>query len=50
MQPRTRSHALLFLALIASTASAQQQPTPLAGWDKSVPAQDGYRLYLLVDM
>ncbi len=24
--------------------------TPLAGWDKKVPAQDGYRVYLLVDM
>ncbi len=32
---------------LAPPASAQ---TPLPGWDKKVPAQDGYRVYVLVDM
>jgi D-amino peptidase len=41
-------------ALVSSAPLLAQQPQtspqPLAGWDKSVPAQEGYRVYLLVDM
>ncbi len=35
------------VALLAAPAASQQ---PLNGWDKAVPAQQGYRVYLLVDM
>ena len=43
------SHRLVALAMLlaALPAGAQQ---PLNGWDKVVPAQQGYRVYFLVDM
>jgi D-amino peptidase len=34
--------------LVATTVVAAQDPLP--GWDKRVPPQSGYRVYLLVDM
>ena len=34
--------------VIATTMAAAQEPLP--GWDKKVPAQPGYRVYILVDM
>lgn len=47
MMPGTMLGPLAALALVAAPAVAQQ---PLAGHDKKVPAQEGYRVYLLVDM
>jgi hypothetical protein len=51
MRPRPFLISLIATTLLAAPMMAQQQsPQPLAGWDKSVPAQEGYRVYLLVDM
>jgi D-amino peptidase len=38
---------LVGLAVSAAAAWAQD---PLPGWDKRIPPQDGYRVYILVDM
>jgi D-amino peptidase len=47
MTPCSVLRTLVVLALVAAPVTAQQ---PLAGHDKKVPAQAGYRVYLLVDM
>jgi D-amino peptidase len=47
MTPRSVLRTLVALALVAAPLPAQQ---PLPGFDKKVPAQEGYRVYLLVDM
>jgi D-amino peptidase len=39
----------LFAALVSVTPVLSAQE-PLAGWDKRLPPQEGYRVYLLVDM
>ncbi|HEU5049868.1 MAG TPA: M55 family metallopeptidase [Gemmatimonadales bacterium] len=47
MRPSLLSGAVALLSLTATVARAQE---PLPGWDKTIPAQQGYRVYLLVDM
>ena len=47
MTPCSVLRTLAVLALVVAPVAAQQ---PLAGHDKKVPAQEGYRVYLLVDM
>jgi D-amino peptidase len=43
-----RVSGLAACLLAATTMAAAQAPLP--GWDKRIPAQSGYRVYLLVDM
>jgi len=47
MNTRALCCAVAATLCLAVPVNAQQ---PLAGWDKKVPAQDGYRVYLMVDM
>lgn len=48
--PRTVPLIALLLLAAPLAGQAAPEPTPLPGWDKRIPHQPGYRVYLLVDM